>query len=435
MSTSRPHSDSAMKKMRAAAVDAAPVSTRERVQVLDVLRGFAILGMWIVNMTVDVGWDHRIELMRMDAPDFVAVAVTNLLLSGKFFTIFSFLFGIGVFVQIERARARGVNHIPFFFRRSVGLLLIAYAAIAATARPWILVDYAVLGSALLLFVDRPPKAILVAALVCFAVPPFIDEIPSGVAEQAELRAYAEAQGISMDTAIAMMAESEASRRIAAEPRIRSATFKQSSEASLSRSFEAHTAWRYYAERLGTLGLMLLGLYLARRGAVWDPAVRRAIARRAVPWLIGVGSVAAVVAVIMNDFGLGNETSLVQRILWATLQDPVGATLLGLGYVAILVLLFDGDAWSRWLARLAPVGRMALSCYLLTMFLSEFINLGWGLGQFGNMMPVEGFLLVAVASPFLIIACTWWLDRFRFGPVEWMWRSFTYGRPQRMNLQP
>jgi uncharacterized protein len=79
--------------------------------------------------------------------------------------------------------------------------------------------------------------------------------------------------------------------------------------------------------------------------------------------------------------------------------------------------------------------MALSCYLLTMFLSEFINLGWGLGQFGNVMPVEGFLIVAVASPFLIIACTWWLDRFRFGPVEWMWRSFTYGRPQRMNLQP
>jgi uncharacterized protein len=189
------------------------------------------------------------------------------------------------------------------------------------------------------------------------------------------------------------------------------------------------------ERLGTLGLMLLGLYVARRGAVWGQEVRRTIARRALPWLIGMGAVFTVVAVAMKDSGLGNESSLAQRILWATLQDPVGATLLGLGYAALLVLLFDRGAWRRWLARLAPVGRMALTCYLLTQFLSSFISFGWGLGRFGDMMPFEGFLIVVLASPLLIIACTWWLERFRFGPVEWLWRSFTYGRPQRMRLRP
>jgi len=438
MSTSRPFSDSGSAvngKVRAAAMDAPPVSTQERVQVLDVLRGFAILGMWVVNMTIDVGWDYRVELMPMEAPDFVAVVVVNLLLSGKFFTIFSFLFGVGVFVQIERARARGVNHVTFYLRRSLGLLLVAYAAIAATTHTWILVDYAVLGLTLLLFVDRPPKAILAAALVCFAVSLVFENIVPGVEEHVELRAYAEEQDISMEAAIAARGKSEAASGIAREPRIRSATFLQQSERLLSRSFRAHTAWSYYLERLGTLGLMLLGLYVARRGAVWDPAVRRAIARRALPWLIGAGAVVAVVAVAMNDFGLGNETSLAQRILRTALQGPVGATLLGLGYAAVLVLLFERDAWRRWFARLAPVGRMALSCYLLTLFLSSFINLGWGLGRFGDVMPVEGFFIVAVASPFLIIACTWWLERFRFGPAEWLWRSFTYGRFQRMKLRP
>jgi uncharacterized protein len=416
-------------------IDAAPVSTQERVQVLDVLRGCAILGMWIVNMTIDVPWDYRVELMPMEASDSAVAVVGNLFLSGKFFTIFSFLFGVGVFVQIERVRARGTNHVTFYMRRSLGLLLIAYAAIAGTTHPWILVDYAVLGLTLLLFVGRSPRLILRAAIVCFALTLVFDNILPGVEEFTELQAYADEQDIPLEAAIAAQGESEAARGIAREPGIRSATFLQSSKRFLSHALRAHSSWSYYLERLGTLGLMLLGLYVARRGAVWDQEVRRTIARRALPWLIGMGAVFTVVAVAMKDSGLGNESSLAQRILWATLQDPVGATLLGLGYAALLVLLFDRGAWRRWLARLAPVGRMALTCYLLTQFLSSFISFGWGLGRFGDMMPFEGFLIVVLASPLLIIACTWWLERFRFGPVEWLWRSFTYGRPQRMRLRP
>ena len=108
--------------------------------------------------------------MPMDASDFTVVVIVNLFFSGKFFTIFSFLFGVGVFVQIERVRARGAKHIPFSLRRSLGLLFIAYVGIAGTIRPWILVSYAVLGIALLLFVNRSLKVILSAASITTSTP-------------------------------------------------------------------------------------------------------------------------------------------------------------------------------------------------------------------------------------------------------------------------
>ena len=421
--------------MAPSAIDAAPVSTRERVQVLDVLRGFAILGMWAVNMTIDVGWGYRIDFMPLAATDFATVVFVNLFLGGKFYTIFCFLFGIGALVQIERVQARGGNYVAFYLRRSIGLLLIAAAATAATVYAQVLVDYAILCVALLLFAHRSPRTILTAALVCFAIGIAFLEVPAGIEGLGQLRVYAEEQGLSLEAAVAAQEEAAAARGIAREPEVRSARFLQSSRALLSNTFRRYGDWFYYPGSLGTLGLMLLGLYVARRGAVWRPEVRRAIASRALPWLFGSGAIAALTAIVMNDFGFGSETSLVQRILWPTLQDPVGAVLLGLGYAAVVTLLFERQAWRRWLARLAPVGRMALTCYLFSNLLSSFINLGWGLGQFGELMPAEGLLIVAVLSPLLVIACTWWLDRFRFGPIEWLWRSLTYGGFQKMRLEP
>lgn len=419
---------------QAAAIDAAPVASQERVQVLDVLRGFAILGMWAVNMTIDVGWIYRIEFMPMTATDSAVVVIVKLLMSGKFYTIFCFLFGIGALVQIERVQARGGKHVAFYLRRSFGLLLIASVATAATVYAGVLVDYAILGVALLLFADRSPRTILIAALVCFAISFAFVEVAGGVDELGELRAYAQEQGMTLEAAIAAQEEADAARGIAREPSIRSAPFLRQSRALLSNSFERYGDWSYYPESLGTLGLMLLGLYVARRGAVWKPDVRQAIASRALPWLLGAGATAAVVAVVMNDFGFGSKTSLAQRILWPMLQDPVGAVSLGLGYAALVVLLFEKESWHRLLARLAPVGRMALTCYLLSNLLSSFINFGWGLGQFGELMPAAGLLIVAILSPLLILACTWWLDRFRFGPIEWLWRSLTYGSLQKMKVR-
>ena len=135
-------------------------------QLLDVLRGFAILGMFAVNIAVD-RWEDVTRAMQLALPDFLTLVSVDLFASGKFITIFSFLFGIGFFVQMERFHARGANHIAFYVRRSVGLFLISILAIACTLPgSGILMEYAVIGLALLLFYKRSPRTILTMAVLC-----------------------------------------------------------------------------------------------------------------------------------------------------------------------------------------------------------------------------------------------------------------------------
>lgn len=414
-------------------VTTSPLPVIERVHLLDALRGFAIFGMWIVNMTVDVGWSYRIDLMPMTPLDFSAVTVVEGLMGGKFFTIFSFLFGVGVYVQIERLRARGAGHLAFLLRRSAALLLIAYLAIALTLRVWILVDYAVMGVALLPFVGRAPRTVLFAAVACFAIGLVSGTVVPIHQELSALRAEAARRGASMATAARMLEQEDLERALEREPAIRASPFLPSARLSLARSVESHADWRYYVERLGVLGLMLFGFYVAQRGAVWDAGVRRAMARRVLPWFLGVGAACSLYAAAAIDFGLANRFSVPSRLLADSLRDPVGATLMGLGFAAAFALFFDAGRFQRLLSPLAAVGRTALSCYLVTFLVSAFLNLGWGLGLFGSLMPAFGFTLVLVAFPFLAEAARAWLRYFRFGPAEWLWRSMTYGRWQPMRV--
>ena len=148
---------------------------------LDALRGFAIFGMWIVNTTVDVGWYYQIEFMTLPLSDLVTVIVIESLFSGKFFTIFSLLFGVGVFVQVERLRGRGRNIATFMIRRSLGLLVISLVAIALTFSgmdSWS--DYAVVGLTLLIVFDRSPATILKLGIACFAFAIFFSDVCSGL---------------------------------------------------------------------------------------------------------------------------------------------------------------------------------------------------------------------------------------------------------------
>ena len=99
----------------------------------------------------------------------------------------------------------------------------------------------------------------------------------------------------------------------------------------------------------------------------------------------------------------------------------GAIVLGFGYGGAIVLA------ARPLRFLAPVGRMAFTCYLAQSFILGFVFYGWGLGQFGHMSAANGIVLAILIYAGQATASALWLRRFRFGPIEWVWRSFSYGR--------
>ena len=415
-------------------ITTAPLATSDRVHLLDALRGFAILGMWIVHTTIGTGWTYQVELMPMEPRDFATATLAYFFLNGKFFTIFSFLFGIGVYVQIERTRKRGDAATAFMLRRSIGLLIIALLAIAVTLRLWILVDYAIVGMASLVMIDRKPKTILRSAVASIIFAILINEVASPYRDIVELREVAAARGVSVETVVEMQADEVIEHRLVLDAEVRTRNFVQSAQVSIVRWFEAQALWSTWVDRVGTFGMLLIGIYIARRGAVWNRDVRCDIARDALPSLLGIGTACSLYAMISIDFDVGDHYSPLQGILEAVCRGWFGNTLMGLGYVAAFTLLFDRTGWRKVLSAFTPVGRMALTCYIMTFFLWEFVSLGWGLGKFGLIGPALGALFVFVAFPAMTIAACLWLNYFRFGPAEWLWRSMTYGIAQPLRLQ-
>ncbi len=109
--------------------------------------------------------------------------------------------------------------------------------------------------------------------------------------------------------------------------------------------------------------------------------------------------------------------------------PVGAPVLGLGYVAIITLLLEKESCRHALLPFASVGRLALTNYLFHGFVIAAFTYQWGLGLYGEMGPFWGLMAVFAIFPLMIIASSWWIKRFRFGPFEWLWRTLTHGQIQ------
>ncbi len=146
-----------------------PTAVRERIVLLDVLRGFAVFGMFTVNMTADLPWGFMLREQPLDRADSTVMILIDLLTNGKFVTIFSFLFGVGFFLQLERARDRGVPFLATYLRRLAALFSIGAVAFVAGLGTGILIDYAKYGLVLLLFSRRSARFLIVAAIVCFAI--------------------------------------------------------------------------------------------------------------------------------------------------------------------------------------------------------------------------------------------------------------------------
>jgi uncharacterized protein len=398
-----------------------PISSNERVQLLDVLRGFAIFGMFTVNMTADIWWGDTFRETDLALPDFVVLVWVDLFTNGKFITIFSFLFGIGFFVQMEQVNDRVTNPIAFYIRRSVGLLIIAVSAMACTIPSWILIDYAIFGLGLLLFRYRSPRAILIAAIALILLAKVFGSIIP------DYRTHLENTASVVEKTTSVASQSITPTPAPEDKLPGDGDFLQVSSYMLHHAWESFSDWRYYAGELYLLGIMLLGLYVARLGAVWDSDIRRSLARKTLPWLISIGFSGCLVWVVMADFSVGDKTSVIHLIIRNLAAWPIGMPLLGLGYAATITLLIESPWWRKLLMPFASVGRMALTNYLFTGMVASFISFSWGLGLYGKISAWQGLLLVIMIFPIQMLASGWWMRRYNFGPVEWLWRSFTYGK--------
>jgi uncharacterized protein len=394
----------------------APVAPAERLPLLDILRGFAVFGILVVNVLFFSGpFEWVIAPPWQSWPDRVADLVIAGLFTGKFYSIFSILFGLGFAMQMERAEARGAAGTGTYARRLVILLAIGILHAAFLWYGDILHLYAVLGFFLLFFRRSGLGAIAPAVMIGLAIPPGL------AALGAIAMSFAPAGTGAGNEAAEMFRTAEALRAYGAGTWLELTRHRVRDWLMLD-SFAIFFAPNVFA-------MMLIGVAAAKARIFHDLAARRPFFRRAlyaavVPGVLGNAFIAATRDVL---------DPVVPSLLTVavTAVQAIAVPSLAIVYISAIALAAGSARGARLLAPLAPVGRMALTNYLLQSVIATLIFYSYGLGLFGRVGPATTTGLAVAIFAAQVVASGWWMKRFRFGPAEWVWRSFTYGRAQTM----
>lgn len=422
-----------------------PITLHERIEVVDILRGFAIFGILTVNL---LWFAHPIYAkpagidLGSGAVDHVAWWLIQFFCLGKFYSLFSFLFGFGMAVQMIRAEARGVPFVRLYGRRLCVLLGIGLCHALFLWAGDILVSYAVLGFLLLLFRKRRLSTLIVWAAVCLLVPIV------NTAGCVGLSKLAQSLPPTPTTTPATTPTTVSTTAPTTGPVSTPGTGQPDFAAMAQRAYDVYSHGTYgqiLVQRVkdwlfllvvtvvvmygGILGMFLFGLYAGRRGILHDITPHLGFIRKLAIWGLALGVVANLTAVIAGEFVHPSELSWFALVPAAA--SAVGAPALCFFYASVIVLLAQKDVWKRRLKPLAAVGRMALTNYLLQSVICTTIFNAYGFGQFGKVGPALGLVLTIVIFAVQIPLSNWWLSRFRFGPMEWLWRSLTYGKLQPM----
>lgn len=408
---------------------AGPIARRERLQALDVLRGFALLGILLMNIEAFVG-PLNAALLGIDpglrGADRAVDVVNEWLVRGKFFPLFSLLFGMGFVVMRERAEARGADATGPYLRRMLALLLIGVLHAVLVWSGDILVGYALAGVLLLLFRRTPVARLPAWGVALYAVPVLLAWLValSVLAAQADpaLAASIQADGAKLQAQFLQVAEAQ--RQAYGAGSYADAVLQRLADTRAQLGYFPFAGPMY-------LGLFLIGAWFMRSGALRDPPAHRALFARLRAWGLLAGLPAAALGLWLVP-GMDMSQPGVRAALATTLTHG-GGLLACLGYMAAIVLALQHPAWARRLAWFAPAGRMALTNYLMQSVICTLVFYGYGLGAFERLPRTWQPLFAIALFAAQVAGSRWWLARYRFGPMEWLWRWATYGVPPPMRL--
>jgi len=401
--------------------DLAPVAPRERVATLDVLRGFAMLGVLVSNlfMLYSFRFASRGPAPDGDLLDTAATWFLWIAVQSKAQTLLTFLFGLGFAAQLLRARARDERIGPIYLRRLLALLAIGWFHVLFLSFVDVAWGYAIAGFFLLPFLRCSNRTRLVFALALTIIPTVIYAIPT---------VWPALHHLLFDhPPPKYFADFVAAARSGA----RLAILEAHVVLALFWTLGGGVAW--YMPWL--LGRFLLGYVAgAQRWFERDGADHLALFRK----LLRFGALAAALGIALQVLQLtktfhphdhGFPVAALAAVIAA--GGLLGQTAM---YVAIVVLLMQRPAWRKLLLVLAPVGRMPLTTYLMQSLICTSLFYGWGLG-WDTPAPAACIGLALAIFTAQIAISHLWLRWFRFGPAEWVWRAAVYLRAQPMRNGP
>lgn len=387
------------------------------------LRGLAILGILVVNLGLFSLPDGLpASQLWPDAVNRLAEKLIFFFAQEKFKTLFSFLFGLGLAVQMMRADARGARFLPLYARRLFVLFLIGVAHFLFLWDGDILHDYAENGLALLLFRRRSLKTLLAWAGCLLAIPVFFYSLTTYYSVTRQVNPHL-MSWISYETETSDPQTIDETRRIYSRGTYAEMIHLRAGELPEDMTPGIDDAY--------VLAAFLLGLYAGRRRIFHDIPAHLPFIRRVQRWGLVIGIAGNAVFAVGGSFN-PSPTSVMQNV--GRLCLLFAAPALTLFYASTLILLTQRETWWRRLSPLAAVGRTALSNYLLQSLICTTIFYSYGFALFCKVGPALGLLLTITIFLLQISLSTWWLRRFQFGPLEWLWRSLTYWQVQPMRIR-
>ena len=406
-----------------------PIAANERVEVIDVLRGFAILGILLVNMAAYNSADSiALSSLWSSSIDRSAARAIEFLAQGKFYSLFSFLFGLGLMVQMARAEKNGVRFVPLYLRRIFVLLIIGTAHALLLWSGDILHMYAILGLLLLLFRRRSPKTLLVWSGISLLIPILLIAALTWF-DQSQRSTRAGAERMTREDAVEQIQEHNAAEH--ASRTYSTGSYSEMIRQRLKDLTDGLPAMVIYMPH--SFVMLLLGLYAGRRLILHDIKMHIDFIRKLCWWSLAIGLVGNTVFVLTVDNSVFSNPTLASGI--GAIGYLIGAPALCFFYISVIVLLHQQPKWKTRFAVFAPAGRMALTNYLLQSIICTTIFYSYGFGLYDKIGPASSIVLTIIVYLIQIPLSIWWLKHFQFGPMEWLWRSLTYmyAQPMRKTL--
>ena len=397
----------------------------ERIATLDIIRGMAVMGILVANMPAfalpEAAYFSPMAAGGKGPAELTAWAANFILVEGKMRGLFSFLFGASMLLVVERARASGQSAAVVHFNRMAVLFVIGIAHLYLVWWGDILSHYALLGFLAFAFTRAGTRTLVIWGLIFLAVSMLVtgggymailEAAPRATAEQVETwNSFAKGFGI------------PPGGRVAQEI------------AAYRGGWLDNVAWRLdlpgnpvtFLKIMGwqTLSAMLFGMAAFRSGFLTGQWQRARYARWAIVCLGIAWSAYALLA--LNTYGAGFDPG---AVFFASIfaSDPF-RLLSTVGYAALFIwAIRPASALGQ---RLAAVGRAAFTNYLATSILVTFVFYGWGLSLFGQLTRAEIYVVPPLVWAVMLLWSKPWLERFQYGPLEWLWRSAARGRPQPM----
>mgnify|MGYP001161091696 FL=1 len=387
-------------------------SSTNRIDSLDLLRGFAVLGILIMNITsfsqVNIAYMNPTIGAGLEGYNQYFHAFNYIFADTRFMSIFSILFGAGVVLFTNNAEEKGKRVGALHYKRMFWLLLFGLLHAYFIWEGDILVAYATCGCLIYLLRKKTIRTLLIMSIILFIVPLTFN-----------LMIYYGMTLEELESTFAFFYPS--SDVIATEVKIMQGSFLEQMPIRLENAIQFQTLIFIIETFWRTTSLMLLGMILYRKGIL---SANKSISYYSKMILVGFGIGLIISLIGLNQsYDLGWPGAYVMNI--GANYKLISGVFIAIGYIGFVMWCFKKGVFKKLQNRLQAAGRMAFTNYIGMSIICSLIFNGHGLALYGTFDRLQQFLVVVAIWVLILIVSPLVLRKYKYGPLEWLWRKLTY----------